>query len=716
MWHLNAVYYASVPPIERIVKKTMLIFCLRLTLLAILSCANLCATSQYESTKNLPVSYQGRFRSMDSASRLWLYDTYHRQQLRKNDLKFFDAKEASAMDLLWNIHFFGHSSWDETPFFWVHYASVKKLLGLDAIDDHFSFKILFQLLYENESTNLAAVRILILSEFAKQYRSTTNRAQRNTVELKNLSNDLWLTLANDTLLVAKSPVNAPWNFLKPGMTIAQNAEEALNVIEKKEKNTADELTQLIQQLQNFVEYQGSSHQFQKTYEEFSEEMLTKGLASDEIAQTLETRFPFNQRLQQAGATLKMLPVRFSPGEWVSLHAFKVKIYDQHLKKLVQSRNFTSFSDEHFYHLRKAYIELERQVLEGKNPDQIIAAANIFAMKYTTAYESLGGTPYKQAQGKSLTYPTQARLKAETLYYRLPLIELTLMAYALALIVMLVQLKKPKLGLMTLSMLILGFCIHSAVLIFRCFILERPPVSNMFETVVYVPWIAVALGFIFYFITRSRTVIAAAVLASFALLVLLRLTQVDSRLENVQAVLDSQYWLIIHVLMIVASYGAFVVCGILGHFYLLNYGFNRGRSLTSDKIARGILHTMYVGVALLIPGTILGGVWAAESWGRFWDWDPKESWAFISACVYVLFIHAYTFNYIRDFGLAVGSIAGLLAISFTWYGVNYVLGTGFHSYGFGSGGESLYFLYVAAECLFILSMVLFRKQILRQETH
>lgn len=694
----------------------MLNSCISFILLTILACTNAWGASQYEFTKDLPVSYQGRFRSLDSASRLWLYDTYHRQQLKKSDMQLFGAKDTSALDLLWQVHFFGHSELDDAPFFWVHYAAVKKILGLDPVEDHFSFKKLYNAFYDNEETNLAAVNTLILSEFSKQYKATTNRAQRNKIELKSLANGLWISVANDTLVIIKSPTEAPWNFLKPGMIITHNAEKALNNVEKADKNTADELNQLLQQLHNFVEYHGASQRFQKTYEEFVDELLIKSADSGEIARALETRYPFNQRLQAAGATLKMLPAKFSTGEWVSLHAFKVKTYDQNLKKLVAASNFTQFSNEHFYKLRDTYFELERNVLNGNGPDQIAVAINNFTRAYNLAYLSLAGTSYRQAQGKALTYPSQARLQAETLYHRLPLIEMTLLAYALALILMLVQMKRPKLAKLTLLTLVLGFCIHTAVLIFRCFILERPPVSNMFETVVYVPWIAVALGLAFYFFTRSRVVIAAAVLASFALLILLRLTQVDSRLENVQAVLDSQYWLIIHVLMIVASYGAFAVCGILGHFYLVNYGFNRGRTVTSDKIARGILHTMYVGVALLIPGTILGGVWAAESWGRFWDWDPKESWAFISACVYLLFIHAYTFHYIRDFGLAIGSIAGLLAISFTWYGVNYVLGTGFHSYGFGSGGESLYFLYVAAESLFILYMVIFRKQIHRQETH
>jgi len=256
-------------------------------------------------------------------------------------------------------------------------------------------------------------------------------------------------------------------------------------------------------------------------------------------------------------------------------------------------------------------------------------------------------------------------------------------------------------------LLCGLALHTLVLMMRCYILQRPPVSNMFETVVYVPWIALMIGWILYLFTKYRVILAAATFASLGLLILLKLTQVDARMENVQAVLDSQYWLIIHVLMVVGSYGAFVVCGILGHFYLIKVWMRQENTAESLQVSKGILHTMYLGVALLIPGTILGGVWAAESWGRFWDWDPKESWAFITACVYLVIIHAYTFKRMGNFGLAVGAVAGLIAVSFTWYGVNYILGTGLHSYGFGNGGELYYYSYLVAECLFLFCIKLRR---------
>jgi ABC-type transport system involved in cytochrome c biogenesis permease subunit len=172
------------------------------------------------------------------------------------------------------------------------------------------------------------------------------------------------------------------------------------------------------------------------------------------------------------------------------------------------------------------------------------------------------------------------------------------------------------------------------------------------------------------------------------------------LDIVQAVLDSHYWLLIHVLMVVGSYGVLFVAGVCGHIFLL-------QRTPSPLLEKTVLQTLYWGTALLICGTLLGGVWAAQSWGRFWDWDPKEAWAFISSALYLLWIHAYRFKKIAGRGLAIGSIVGLMAITFTWYGVNYILGSGLHSYGFGQGGERFYYLYLLVELLFLASLALKR---------
>jgi len=298
---------------------------------------------------------------------------------------------------------------------------------------------------------------------------------------------------------------------------------------------------------------------------------------------------------------------------------------------------------------------------------------------TEDYHSLAGTVYLQAEGKQLRYPTQGQLQAERILYRLPLKWILISCYLLSFSFVFY---KQWLGWGCLAF---GFIFHTFVLAMRSYILLRPPVSNMSETILYVPWIAALIGLCFI---RKKMVLSASALVAAGLLLFL---PAQPSLDPVQAVLDSQYWLIIHVLMVVGSYGIFFVAGIYAHILLFK---------PSQAHEKTLMQILYIGTALLIGGTILGGVWAAQSWGRFWDWDPKEAWAFISSGIYLIFIHAYRFKKIGVQGLATGAILGLLSITFTWYGVNFILGTGLHSYGFGNGGELFYYLYLIAEIMFL----------------
>ncbi len=355
------------------------------------------------------------------------------------------------------------------------------------------------------------------------------------------------------------------------------------------------------------------------------------------------------------------------GDWLSLDA------------LASQRNRTAYSTDTYQRLQMAYLS---------HPDLKQMTPHLLA-----AYKELAGRAYRKACGKALTYPTERQLRAELLYYAFPWIALTSALYLSAAIGLGLALGKRRWFKCSIPILIAAFACHTAILALRCYVLQRPPVSNMFETVIYVPWIAVIASLL---LRRGPLLPFAASIVSIVLLTILQVMKLNEPMQPVQPVLDSQFWLIIHVLMIVGSYGTFLLSGVLGHFYLVQYA----RKRASPELATSVLHTMYLGTALLIPGTILGGVWAAQSWGRFWDWDPKEAWAFVTACTYLLCIHAYTFRKIGDLGLAVGSVIGLMIVSFTWYGVNYILGTGLHSYGFGSGGEFYYYGYLIAEVLFL----------------
>jgi ABC-type transport system involved in cytochrome c biogenesis permease subunit len=177
-----------------------------------------------------------------------------------------------------------------------------------------------------------------------------------------------------------------------------------------------------------------------------------------------------------------------------------------------------------------------------------------------------------------------------------------------------------------------------------------------------------------------------------------------------------------VLTIVSSYGAGMLAWGLGNLSLGYYLFGRYHlpesKIATKKLAPGfqpakrddesdlesdephvksapvechslagfIYKTFQVAVLLLAAGTILGGLWADVSWGRFWGWDPKEVWALISLLTYLAILHGRFAGWIGDFGLAIGSVLGASAIVFSWYGVNFYLGVGLHSYGFGAGGQ------------------------------
>ena len=114
----------------------------------------------------------------------------------------------------------------------------------------------------------------------------------------------------------------------------------------------------------------------------------------------------------------------------------------------------------------------------------------------------------------------------------------------------------------------------------------------------------------------------------------------------------------------------------------------------------LYRVLQLGVILLAAGTILGGVWANYSWGRFWGWDPKETWALIALLCYILTLHGRLAGWWTQFGLVVASVVCFLAVLMAWYGVNFVLGKGLHSYGFGLGGETYVVSFVIADLLFV----------------
>ena len=175
----------------------------------------------------------------------------------------------------------------------------------------------------------------------------------------------------------------------------------------------------------------------------------------------------------------------------------------------------------------------------------------------------------------------------------------------------------------------------------------------------------------------------------------------------QPVLRDNFWLTIHVLTIVSSYAAGALAwglGILslGYYLLGTYrqpatGRPKQPPAACAELAGFIYKAMQVAVLLLAAGTILGGLWADVSWGRFWGWDPKEVWALVSLLAYLVVLHGRFAGWIGNFGLAAGAVVGAAVIGMSWYGVNFLLGAGLHSYGFGQGGQTEFFTFLVLNC-------------------
>ena len=197
---------------------------------------------------------------------------------------------------------------------------------------------------------------------------------------------------------------------------------------------------------------------------------------------------------------------------------------------------------------------------------------------------------QKAWGKSLFYPSLKRLKIELWYYQLPLVETTIVLYGISIIFLLIgtNQKKRRFTQVGTFVLLVAFSLNTVILAMRCFVLERPPVSNMFETIVYVPWIAVLTSLLLSFRIKSSWLLLGASTLSLILLILLKVTGIGGGLENVQAVLDSQFWLIIHVLMIVGSYGVFALAGIMGQIYLFKYIIHEYETNEMQEIGKAIL--------------------------------------------------------------------------------------------------------------------------------
>ena len=249
----------------------------------------------------------------------------------------------------------------------------------------------------------------------------------------------------------------------------------------------------------------------------------------------------------------------------------------------------------------------------------------------------------------------------------------------------------------------GLAMHGYGFLERMQIAGRPPVTNMYESVVWVSFGIAAVALLFELTSKARYyLLAAAPLAATCLVLADSLPAVlDPSISPLVPVLRDNFWLSVHVPTITLSYASFALALGLGHLILGNYVLAPQATERIRSLSQLNYRVLQVGVLLLTTGIILGGIWAHYSWGRFWGWDPKETWALIALLCYVVPLHGRLAGWLGDFGMSVTSVVCFNAVLMAWYGVNFVLGTGLHSYGFGTGGSEVAIAaFVGLDLLFV----------------
>ncbi|MCX6233914.1 MAG: c-type cytochrome biogenesis protein CcsB [Bacteroidetes bacterium] len=326
--------------------------------------------------------------------------------------------------------------------------------------------------------------------------------------------------------------------------------------------------------------------------------------------------------------------------------------------------------------------------------------------------------YQEKYGKAV-FPSPSKVKGEVLYNDLNIFKRLFPVYSLLGFILLIFVFISMLShadrfktviRILIALIVIAFILHTLGLILRWYVAGHAPWSNGFETMIYIGWGIVLSGLIFA--KRSKITLAVtAILASLTLMVA-NMSWMDPEITNLVPVLKS-YWLVIHVAVITASYSFLAIGAILGFTNLLLMIFQNEKNykrikLTIEELSNINEINLMIGLVLVSIGTFLGAVWANESWGRYWGWDPKETWALITMLVYSFVTHMRLIPGLRGtFTFNFAALISFSSVLMTYFGVNYYL-SGLHSYASGDPVPVPAFVYYAAAIIIIVTLMAYRQ--------
>jgi len=306
-----------------------------------------------------------------------------------------------------------------------------------------------------------------------------------------------------------------------------------------------------------------------------------------------------------------------------------------------------------------------------------------------------------------------KVTAEVLYNQLNLLTISMVFYIISLTLagLYQTAQKPALYKLAYATLLCGVLLHLSGIILRIYILARPPVGTLYESVIFVSLICAAGALFFEMKSKNGLSLLTGAMVAAGLIAISKAFSIGDNLEVLIAVLNTNFWLATHVLCITIGYGWCVLAATTAHFYLFRRYFEPGaapvQNLMSHIKTLGLLGLLFTTV-----GTILGGIWADQSWGRFWGWDPKENGALLIVLWLIWLLHGRIAGQIKPLTFAAGMAFLNIVVALAWFGVN-LLNTGLHSYGFITGVAHALAAFCMTEILIISSLWFL---IVRKERH
>lgn len=351
---------------------------------------------------------------------------------------------------------------------------------------------------------------------------------------------------------------------------------------------------------------------------------------------------------------------------------------------------------------------QKAFFSGEPPD---AALDLLRLYGNTAEAAASGQGFEESfaafreasVARAQERDEYDKVPLEVALYEYRLFPLSLYLFVLSFLLVAVSWLAPRVRFLyglSLASLFPPLALLIAGITLRCIIRGRPPVTTLYETILFITAVVVIAAIFIEFIDRRRIAVATGAFLGMLGMFLAYKYEVKEGVDTMPsliAVLDTNFWLSTHVTTVTMGYAAGLLAAAISHVYILGrlLGFGRRDPSIYTGITRMVYGVICFGLVFSVVGTVLGGIWAADSWGRFWGWDPKENGALMIVLWELAILHALKGGYIREMGLHLAAVFNAIIVAFSWWGVN-LLGVGLHSYGFTSGIMNALFAFYLLE--------------------